>query len=135
MATIRATVALMNQALDYAARMPRSTEQYDPHPGLHGEAPWRRQRDINRGLYEALQQGLNLEKNLQDKADTSVQDYRAGKKSFQDMLKKVTDTTAEDGRTVTAFLKKKSTSTSSNYNVDLSSKATGTTGKIVDLQS
>ena len=92
-------------------------------------------QDINRTVYNDLQNGISVEKTLKEQADTSVKDYQTGKKSFQEMLRKVTDTTEEDYKTTTAYLKKKSDAATDGYTANSNSKATGTAGKIVDVQS
>ena len=135
MAAIGETLGIMSQAVDFSVKMPRISPAYDPHPGMHAATPVREQQDINRSVYNALQDGISVEKSLKERADTSVKDYQTGKKSFQEMLRKVTDTAAEDNKTTAVYLKKKTDSSSSSYTANSTSKATGTTGKIVDMQS
>lgn len=135
MAAIGETLGIMSQAVDFSVKMPRVSPAYDPHPGMHAATPVREQQDINRSVYNALQDGISVEKSLKERADTSVKDYQTGKKSFQEMLRKVTDTAAEDNKTTAVYLKKKTDSSSSSYTANSTSKATGTTGKIVDMQS
>ena len=135
MAAIGETLGIMSQAVDFSVKMPRVSPAYDPHPGMHAATPVREQQDINRSVYNALQDGISVEKSLKERADTSVRDYQTGKKSFQEMLRKVTDTAAEDNKTTAVYLKKKTDSSSSSYTANSTSKATGTTGKIVDMQS
>ena len=135
MAAIGETLGIMSQAVDFSVKMPRVSPAYDPHPGMHAATPVREQQDINRSVYNALQDGISVEKSLKERADTSVRDYQTGKKSFQEMLRKVTDTAAEDNKTTAVYLKKKTDSSSGSYTANSTSKATGTTGKIVDMQS
>jgi len=135
MAAIGETLGIMSQAVDFSVKMPRISPAYDPHPGMHAATPVREQQDINRSVYKALQDGISVEKSLKERADTSVKDYQTGKKSFQEMLRKVTDTAAEDNKTTAVYLKKKTDISSSSYTANSTSKATGTTGKIVDMQS
>ena len=135
MAAIGETLGIMSQAVDFSVKMPRVSPAYDPHPGMHAATPVREQQDINRSVYNALQDGISVEKSLKERADTSVKDYQTGKKSFQEMLRKVTDTAAEDNKTTAVYLKKKTDSSSGSYTANSTSKATGTTGKIVDMQS
>ena len=135
MAAIGETLGIMSQAVDFSVKMPRVSPAYDPHPGMHAATPVREQQDINRSVYNALQDGISVEKSLKERADTSVKDYQTGKKSFQEMLRKVTDTVEEDNKTTAVYLKKKTDSSSSSYTANSTSKATGTTGKIVDMQS
>ena len=135
MAAIGETLGIMSQAVDFSVKMPRVSPAYDPHPGMHAATPVREQQDINRSVYNALQDGISVEKTLKEQADTSVRDYQTGKKSFQEMLRKVTDTAAEDNKTTAVYLKKKTDSSSGSYTANSTSKATGTTGKIVDMQS
>ena len=135
MAAIGETLGIMSQAVDFSVKMPRISPAYDPHPGMHAATPVREQQDINRSVYNALQDGISVEKSLKERADTSVKDYQTGKKSFQEMLRKVTDTAAEDNKTTAVYLKKKTDSSSGSYTANSTSKATGTTGKIVDMQS
>jgi len=135
MAAIGETLGIMSRAVDFSVNMPRISSQFDPHPGMHTATPVREQQDINRSVYNALQDGISVEKSLKERADTSVKDYQTGKKSFQEMLRKVTDTAAEDNKTTAVYLKKKTDSSSGSYTANSTSKATGTTGKIVDMQS
>ena len=135
MAAIGETLGIMSQAVDFSVKMPRVSPAYDPHPGMHAATPVREQQDINRSVYNALQDGISVEKSLKERADTSVKDYQTGKKSFQEMLRKVTDTAEEDNKTTAVYLKKKTDSSSGSYMANSTSKATGTTGKIVDMQS
>ena len=135
MAAIGETLGIMSQAVEFSAKMPRMSAKFDPHPSMHPATPVREQQDINRSVYNVLQKGIGVEQSKQEQADTSVKDYKAGKKSFQEMLKKVTESSAEDTKTTAAYLKKNSSSTSSSYTANSMSKATGTTGKIVDMQS
>lgn len=135
MAAIGETLGIMSQVVDFSVKMPRLTTKFDPHPNMHTATPVREQQDINRTAYNALQNGINMEKSLQEKADTSVKDYKAGKKSFQEMLRKVTENSTEENKTVAAYLKKNSNSSESNYTANSTTKSTGTNGKIVDLQS
>ena len=135
MAAIGETLGIMSQAVDFSVKMPRIRSTFDPHPGMHTATPVRAPQDINRTVYNALQNGISVEKTLKEQADTSVKDYQTGKKSFQEMLRKVTDTAAEDNKTTAVYLKKKTDSSSGSYTANSTSKATGTTGKIVDMQS
>ena len=135
MVAIGETLGIMSQAVDFSVKMPRVSPAYDPHPGMHAATPVREQQDINRSVYNALQDGISVEKSLKERADTSVKDYQTGKKSFQEMLRKVTNTAAEDNKTTAVYLKKKTDSSSGSYTANSTSKATGTTGKIVDMQS
>ena len=135
MAAIGETLGIMSRAVDFSVKMPRIRSTFDPHPGMHTATPVREPQDINRTVYNALQNGISVEKTLKERADTSVKDYQTGKKSFQEMLRKVTDTAAEDNKTTAVYLKKKTDSSSSSYTANSTSKATGTTGKIVDMQS
>ena len=135
MAAIGETLGIMSRAVDFSVKMPRIRSTFDPHPGMHTATPVREQQDINRTVYNALQNGISVEKTLKERAATSVKDSQTGKKSFQEMLRKVTDTAAEDNKTTAVYLKKKTDSSSSSYTANSTSKATGTTGKIVDMQS
>ena len=135
MAAIGETLGIMSRAVDFSVKMPRIRSTFDPHPGMHTATPVREPQDINRTVYNALQNGISVEKTLKERADTSVKDYQTGKKSFQEMLRKVTDTAAEDNKTTAVYLKKKTDSSSGSYTANSTSKATGTTGKIVDMQS
>ena len=135
MAAIGETLGIMSQAVDFSVKMPRVSPAYDPHPGMHAATPVREQQDINRSVYNALQDGISVEKSLKERADTSVKDYQTGKKSFQEMLRKVTDNAEDDQKITTAYLKKKSDAATDGYTANSNSKATGTAGKIVDLQS
>ncbi len=133
MAAIGETLGIMSRAVDFSVKMPRIHSAFDPHPGMHAATPVREPQDINRTVYNALQKGISVEKSLKERADTSVRDYQTGKKSFQEMLRKVTDTAEEDHKTTIAYLKKKSDV--DGYTANSASKATGTAGKIVDMQS
>lgn len=135
MAAIGETLGIMNQIVDFSVKMPRISREFDPHPSMHPATPVREQQDINRSAYSALQNGIEVEKSLKEREDTSVKEYKAGKKSFQEMLRKVTETSAEDSKTVAAYIKKSSSTTTASYTSASSAKTAGTTGKLVDVQS
>ena len=135
MAAIGETLGIMSRAVDFSVKMPRIRSTFDPHPGMHTATPVREPQDINRTVYNALQNGISVEKTLKEQADTSVKDYQTGKKSFQEMLRKVTDNAEDDQKITTAYLKKKSDAATDGYTANSNSKATGTAGKIVDVQS
>lgn len=133
MATISETLGIMDRVVDYSVKMPRITDRFDPHPGI--ATPVHEQQDINRSAYDALQNGIKVEKSQQQREDTSVRDYKAGKRTFSDMLRKLTENSTDENKTVAAYLKKSTSSTASTYTANSTTKATGTNGKLVDLQS
>ncbi len=133
MASVSETLGIMDKVVDFSVKMPRINNRFDPHPGI--ATPVREPQDINRAAYDALQNGIKVEESRQEREDTSVKDYKAGKKTFSDMLRKLTESSTDENNTVAAYLKKRTSSTASTYNANSTTKANGTSGKLVDLQS
>ena len=61
MAAIGETLGIMSRAVDFSVKMPRIRSTFDPHPGMHTATPVREPQDINRTVYNTLQNGISVE--------------------------------------------------------------------------
>ncbi|MBE6101114.1 MAG: hypothetical protein E7200_03285 [Selenomonas ruminantium] len=130
MAAISEVLKTMDGIVDYAAGM-KPRESYHPHPAIQSGSVVEG-RDINRSAYEALKESISGAIAKQKAAENPVKDYEEGKTSFQDMLRKLGDT-SEDTRITEIYLQKKSNASAHTYTAKADKSAQGASGTLVDM--